>query len=353
MAGRAGEAATLGSEPVFLAKVDNPRGWATNSAPRSKRSLDLRSAATRLLGVDQLLVSPLAKGSLHDVFALDARGIPPAIARISRGAGGHGGMAVSKAVMDRLASDGIRAPRHLGGDSTRAVVPYEFEIQTRLQGEPLSRWDDDDEAFAPLLGRAAALLARVHSISVEGFGLLDPVKAASSPTRLSGSCLSWSEYLSAQAEVHISALERASIVDCRVADAVRRHFERLSCRMCSEPRLLHGDPGSANFIVDEVGEVGLVDWDDALAGDPLFDLAGFAAFQPMRRWSAIFSGYTEVMPLDEKKAELFWLYFLRIAVARQVHRSRAGIVDKPGRVPSVIRIHQALHHLEVSPCAYL
>lgn len=51
-------------------------------------------------------------------------------------------------------------------------------------------------------------------------------------------------------------------------------FARRSHRLTDRPRtLLHGDLHRKNFVVDRAGDLWTIDWELALSGDPLYDLA--------------------------------------------------------------------------------
>lgn len=111
------------------------------------------------------------------------------------------------------------------------------------------------------------------------------------------------------------------------------------------PRLLHGDCGPHNAIVSPDGGIGMFDWEDAVLGDPLFEVALWATFNPPRRWKWFFQGYFEAA---WEPNFLFWAYFLRISLAKTVVRIRFGYHDVPGREPAHERIHRALHALAQS-----
>jgi len=88
----------------------------------------------------------------------------------------------------------------------------------------------------------------------------------------------------------------------------------------------------------------VLDWEDALLGDPLFDVASLCAFHPERRHTAILDAYA--FPRGDRDAVArFWIYFLRIAVARTVHRLRFAYPDPPDRPRPSGRIQLALARL--------
>jgi Ser/Thr protein kinase RdoA (MazF antagonist) len=109
--------------------------------------------------------------------------------------------------------------------------------------------------------------------------------------------------------------------------------------------LLHGDLGSHNVLTDGDRLLGLIDWEDALSGDPVYDLAFWATFHLPERHAAFLAGYRELRPLPDDFPVRFWLYFVRILLAKAVHRRRFGYPDRPDRPTAAHRIRDALANL--------
>ena len=57
-------------------------------------------------------------------------------------------------------------------------------------------------------------------------------------------------------------------------------------------------------------------------------------------------GYRSEADLPTDFEQRFWLYFLRVALAKTVLRHRLGVKDRPGREPAALRIRQGLTRLE-------
>jgi len=112
------------------------------------------------------------------------------------------------------------------------------------------------------------------------------------------------------------------------------------------PVLLHGDLGSHNVFTDGRDVTAVIDWEDALSGDPVFDIAFWATFHPDRRHAAFLDGYRAVRALPADFEWRFWLYYLRVALAKTVLRHRLGITDRPGRLPASRRIQKGLERVE-------
>lgn len=121
------------------------------------------------------------------------------------------------------------------------------------------------------------------------------------------------------------------------------------------PVLLHGDLGNHNFIsADGKSISALIDWEDCLIGDPVFDIAYWATFFKDNMLDDFLIGYAKINPAISPVGEtapkpwrrLGWLYYLRIALSKTVHRFYFGYTDRPGRVPPSQRIQKSLKILK-------
>jgi hypothetical protein len=158
---------------------------------------------------------------------------------------------------------------------------------------------------------------------------------------------SWADFLFIRLDDHLSYCLEINAVSRQECTRIQLAFERLAS-LCHgvEPVLLHGDPGSHNVFTDGTRIKAVLDWEDCLAGDPVFDLAFWATFHPNARHPAVFDGYRSVQPLPQDFEARFWLYFLRIALSKTVLRHRFGYPDRPGRPPASLRIQNALARVE-------
>lgn len=232
----------------------------------------------------------------------------------------------------------IDKPRAM--DLSRSDCRSDLMIEQEARGVSLRTYDDDETKLLPLLRDLGRTLAKVHRRKVERFGLFDVTKDG-----LIGSHPMWDEYLWTKLEAHVSkCVEIDAITD---AEAKRILWIFDGCRGIfkdSKPSLLHGDPGSHNVFANEE-DITLIDWEDALAGDPVYEIAFWATFHPERRHAAFLNGYCEVGELPPDFERRFWLYYVRVALAKTVLRHRLGLKDRPGREPAALRIRNGLKRL--------
>lgn len=237
---------------------------------------------------------------------------------------------------------GLPAPEPLHGVAPALDDLPPLAVSRWVEGSPLSGRDHDEPAVERALGELGGHLRRLHGVTGSGAGPLAPGRAeAAAPT---GRHPSWAGYLGCRLEEHLAACHALGSLGASEAAEVRRSLMGAEWWDAGPvDRLLHGDAGPANLVVETRGAVaGLLDWEDAMVGDPVFELASCASFHPERRWPALFEGYLGRASLPASLAGRFWRYSLRLALARTVARGRFGLGDLPGRQPAAARIQRAL-----------
>ena len=284
------------------------------------------------------------QGTFHRLYDVVAPGTPARLLRVCVFPGPAGAtlMDVEARLVKQLREAGIPVPA-----SASLPVAHEGEVRgtqvvERAVGTPLSTADEDELRMTALLADTTALLARVHAWQGLGYGLL----SASPAGDLVGVHEGWDLYVVLQLDAHLAACEAHRAITPDESEHIVDLFERARPLLKAQTaRLLHGDPGSHNVMIDGTRVTAMLDWEDALLGDPLFDLAALCSFHPERRHSAILCAYGLALRPGDEVWQRFWLYFLRIALARTVHRIRFAYPDRPDRAPAARRIQLALARL--------
>jgi Ser/Thr protein kinase RdoA (MazF antagonist) len=114
--------------------------------------------------------------------------------------------------------------------------------------------------------------------------------------------------------------------------------------------LLHGDLGHHNVFSDGQHITAIIDWEDCLCGDPVFDIAFWGTFCRDYMLDPFLKGYRTIRQLPGDFELRYWLYYLRIALSKTVHRFRFGYPDRPGRPPASLRIQKAVEKLRSLGC---
>jgi len=313
-------------------------------------SLILSAAGSPAKVID---VAPLVEqGTFHRIFRIRLDDDRRIIARIALpnladecdAADADRSLLIDAWAHDRLRRAGLAGLEVFTVDVSRRTVPFAFELLAEAPGRSLRDFDHDDALMQPLLVDLGRRLAQMHALRGVGAGLMSVEGDASqSPPTVRGAHDTWPEYILTQLEAHLAACRELGAIDGAESRSIEALFTSAEIAgPATTLVLLHGDLGNHNIFTDGRQITQLIDWEDCLFGDPVFDLAFWATFHPERRHEWLLSGYREFVPLDDADRRRFHLYFLRIALAKTVLRSRLGITDVPGRSPASQRIQNAL-----------
>ena len=281
-----------------------------------------------------------AQGTFHRLFELAPPGRGASFLRVAAlaGAGTARLMAMECRLMEALRAEGLPIPacEHRDVAHDRGV-----HLVERGQGTSVSELEGDEPRMLQALEWVGQFLRQLHRLRGNGFGPLSA--GAMEQGRFEGVHERWEDYVRLRLADHVRACRESEAVTSGEATEIETRFDGLSG--VTSPVLLHGDPGSHNFLVDASGLRAVIDWEDALLGDPLFDLASLCTFHPERRHPAIWAGYGTQPRAGSGEWTRFWVYFLRISLAKTVHRHRFAYIDRPDRPSASRRIQLALARL--------
>jgi aminoglycoside phosphotransferase (APT) family kinase protein len=251
-------------------------------------------------------------------------------------------------VMGRLRAARLPALQIHKVDISRTLCPFDWELLEEARGRPLKAFDDREPLVQPLLFQLGRFVGRLHQIGTLGHGFFDirPLVQGESETAVRGIDSTWSAYVLRRLDDHLQVCAAAGAISRDEMRRIRRLFTATSWLDDVEPVLLHGDLGSHNVFTDGQHITALIDWEDCLSGDPLFDVAFWATFHPDRRHEAFLDGYRSVRSLPWDFERRFWLYYLRVALSKTVLRQRLKVADQPDRPAASGRIQKALERLE-------
>lgn len=166
------------------------------------------------------------------------------------------------------ADAGCAAPAILGIGRLDTEDSMSAFIMHRVAGEPIV-------AGYPTLLEVGAGLRRLHAVKLPGFGWL----GEATWDECGGYSLlhsSWPSFLKGICG-DVRSLADSYVVAPQVAEAagavIDAHADALAAVEVGS--LCHGDLKAAHILVDEGQLAGVIDWGDAVVGDPLWDIARF------------------------------------------------------------------------------
>lgn len=226
-----------------------------------------------------------------------------------------------------------------GGD---LGLPYLLE--DGAEGESVRDLEDPESQALPepILFELGRTLAGIHQIKAQGGGFLRwPVENVAE-----GLHATWSDYIWVRLTEHVALCREIGAIASDESSDILKRFEAANGLLASAPIcLLHGDLGHHNVFFDGKKITAIIDWEDALAGDPVFDMAYWGTFVRDEMRARFLEGYQTMSKLPVDFERRYWLYYLRVALSKTVHRHHFGAKDRPGRPPASRRIQKALSKL--------
>ncbi len=212
---------------------------------------------------------------------------------------------------------GVPVPAILAEGQDQRLPGQDWFVMRRAAGQPWASVAQADAQRARTLDDIGQMFASLHGVPMRNYGPLTP--------GLGGQYPSWSGWLHVELHSCCQPLIQAGYLPphfMRLADDVLRSLAPQLEDV--RPRLLHGDLGDGEIFVDpHSGAVtALVDWGDALSGDPLYDFARFVAGgpaddeRPALYRTRVMQSYTRYVGYDPAALEgkVFSLYDMHNAV---------------------------------------
>src|SRR4029453_11894885 len=184
----------------------------------------------------------------------------------------------------RGADAGFPAPAILGVGRLDTDHGMSALLMSRVAGRPI-------DAGHPAFSEVGAGLRRLHDVRLPGFGWL---AEASRDDRgdfslVHGSWLGFLNGILGDARSLADCYAVAATVAEATAAAIDAHADALAA--VDVGSLCHGDLKPAHILVDTGRLAGVIDWGDAVVGDPLWDIARFAHRADAASLSLLLGGY--------------------------------------------------------------
>lgn len=285
------------------------------------------------------IIKPVLGGTFNRCLSIENTGGPDLFARFNF----HPEPNTMGFHLEQWASDAARhrrfpTPKITYVDTSDIVSRYPFQIVERVEGSSLR--NQDEETICKVLVQLGYELAKLHSNpgQCDRYGRIG---FASFPA--------WDLFWMYNMDSDAVSCEQYGYIDSKQFDQIYAIGDTDVQEWSIEnPSLLHGDLSYDNILVKDGKLSGVIDWEDAVLGDPVFELAGLATFHPVERHSLFIESYYEgrEKPMDFDRR--FWTYYLRIALAKTVHRHRFGYTTeiKTGWQNPDNRIQLALDNLK-------
>lgn len=225
---------------------------------------------------------------------------------------------------------------------SRKHFPFDYEIMDVAKGHNLFDVAKSKKIHSSILTELGKTIALVHTIKTNKFGPFDVNLVGIYPT--------WKEYIYCSFDKHIRLCIKIGFIDKEIGSRVRSLFLKFGSMLKDvDPVLLHGDLANHNVFTDEKRITALIDWEDAISGDPIFDIAyfGTGCYLHNEWFDAFLKGYQSRQELPEDFWLRYWLYFIRISLSKAIARYRFGTDNDPSLPPGGERILYGLKRFQL------
>jgi aminoglycoside phosphotransferase (APT) family kinase protein len=289
-------------------------------------------------GQDAVGVEPIVQGYDNEVYQVSTTADIAYIVRIQQ----HGGTSFHTEAwaMNRCRAVGVSVPEIAlitsirVDDQDKAVM-----VQQRLPGqavrEIMAQLSPSEAAH--VWAQAGAVLQRIHSIAVDGYGF-----AADTPGQWAWSTwTAWFAAARAQLVAHSPSLRRWGLtaIDLHTLDTMLDIYE--SEFPCEHPVLCHGDFIPKHLFVDAALRVtGIIDFGDIRGGPPIHDLAYLHMWRPEVDLSWVRAGYGPAAMLDDRFAHRLVLHSVGVQLQYLDYFLRQG--SRAAAKPFTARLQNSL-----------
>lgn len=337
----------MSRQDIYYWKCDRPaafHGTQTRAEADPKIEQQLREALKRCFDTQAVDLKPGAGQGNHLTWNADVMGLPMFV-RVESGPEKDDHLAIESAVLDQVRAVGVITPEVFGCDATRSRVPFAWQALERIAAPDLNHWFKlghlDVSRIAFDIGQA---VAKWQLITLTGFGTLEwsaqssvrkEVLTTPEPHRglcgplLCGSRSSYADYFHLRLDEHLSFLVSRGFLSSQQRDEIAAEIQQHHALLnLPQGCLVHKDLALWNILGERDQIAAFIDFDDAISGDPMDDLALLACFHDAAFLQRAFEGYQSVRALPEHHLRRFWLHLLRNMIVKSVIRVGAGYFDR-------------------------
>jgi len=241
----------------------------------------------------------------------------------------HNEIAVEAWALHKVGEIGVPAPKLFVIDLTEEHFRGAYIILEAASGVPLSHHMVSKGVRQQILREAGRYLKLIHSISLEGFGVLEIRKGE--PL---GAHQSWCEAMMEGLDETFKVIEYHRLLDQATLDWCRMRMDQLGDVLPAggEGRLLHGDLSQSHIFANnnQAKLAGFIDFGCAWAGDPFWDLSLLGYDSGKDNLSYLLEGYALEPRLKKELERIFPFYIILHAL----HMIRYGDISGKHNIKS-------------------
>lgn len=319
---------------IYYWKCDRPQAFfaidkSSNTDSKSMES-EVRRMMTDYLRTGDFTLNSAAGEGNHLTF-LARQSEQEYFIRLENGPEADEYMEVEAEIVDQVRRQGVPTPKIFRVDSSRTHYPFAYQIMERLTYKDLNRLDKQGQLDTQLIMyQLGEYIAQWQNITPEGFGPF-AIDTLRNTGILRGLHRNYAEYYLLNLDKHLDfLLSRKFLKPTMIADIKHAVSNRAALLEIGQGCLVHKDIALWNLLGDESHIRSVIDWDDAVCGDPTDDLSLMGCYNNGRQMEALIAGYESRKELPSDFETRLWLHLLRNMLFKAVIRVGAGYFDRDG-----------------------
>ncbi|HZC25919.1 MAG TPA: aminoglycoside phosphotransferase family protein [Actinopolymorphaceae bacterium] len=260
-------------------------------------------------------------------------------AQVALKASGHHSVWAEANTLRMAAAAGVPVPPVLDEGEAEGLPGGRWMLIRKARGRPWALPTPNVRASARTQADLGRIFALLHACKLPGYGPLDE--------NGEGGYARWSDFLRQTLVEPLRFLHTGGHLDGELVTRVERLFSSQAPMLDNRPAVfVHGDLGNMEIFVDRRNRVvDIIDFGDAVVGDPLYDFAHFvrggpaddprsAAILPGVRRSYAAHGGAEPRNWDQ----LFWIYDIFNAVRNVEFSVQVGLPWVSGLRTKIVQL---------------
>lgn len=232
-------------------------------------------------------------------------------------------------------------------DITRDYIPTEFMLMEFLRDSPLEQFKNSE--YKNIYTDLGRVFKQIHSISANNYGPID-IKLLLTKNELTGTFSSWKSFIFLNLNNHLKECVKIGVLSPSELVSLKSIYVKSKPIFTnSKSSLIHNDPSLRNIFVNNNRVTGIIDWEDAIFGDPLWEIAFIDTFlfrkEDKLKFKLFCNGYG-ININKEYKSLKYWLYYLRISLLKTISRFKFGYENDMGLKIDKLRVKRAIRNID-------
>lgn len=275
-----------------------------NTSPEAIEYIIHKATGSTIINHKRIII-----GEVNEVYEVITKDKKNYIVRISRSKFPR--FEAEKKVINLAKNAGVLAPTVLLVERMNSSgMDVTLCVEEKINGQPLNTILEtiDKKSLESILMEAGSQLSKIHSIQVDNFGNLDR----------SDHYKNWESFIlrSAEKVKRFSQLAKIIQIDLHLMQKANKILRDHSCLYKEiTPYLLHGDFSLKHLLISRNHIVGIIDFESAKGGDPLFDFAWLDYFYGERiPMHLVEKGYSNKKIFDDNYELKMSLYSIHLGL---------------------------------------